>query len=175
MDDLAWQILKYAFWPLLALFLGAAFAEPIKALAAPIAFYFGSHKESLGGTWLATFSYGHGSKQTPFQEVIQLKKFFGFVVGRIVPHEKNHERLKAIEKNGKTIEQRRPIRLTGKFENNHYLTGYWFHPSHRSYYHGAFQVVANQSFRSMRGRWVGYSDSKQRAIDHGEWNWERLD
>ena len=165
MAFLLW-FLKWSVGPVISIIVTLVFSEPLKNRLAPLIARVGSKKDTgFTGTWLATFSYGPSAEA--YQEAIQLSTFLGQVVGRIIPHEQNHERLRDVEESA-------PLRLRGTIKDNRYFTGVWFHPLRRSHYHGAFELLIDQSGEQMRGMWVGYSESKN-SIEHGEWTWERID
>jgi hypothetical protein len=159
-------LLKWTIGPIIALIVTLVFSEPLKNRLAPLIGRFGSKNEDgFTGNWLATFSYGPSAEA--YTEAIQLSSFLGQVVGRIIPHPQNHQRLRAIEKSA-------PLRLRGSIKDNRYFTGVWFHPLRRSHYHGAFELLIDQNGEHMQGMWVGYSESKN-LIENGEWTWERID
>ena len=134
--------------------------EPIKGWLTPVVARFGVRRnQGISGVWLATFKYRSGHSIEEYSEVIEVKTLFGLTVGRIIPHELNYPRLKSVEAT-------KPVRVRGYFQDNHYFTGIWYHPLERYRYHGAFQLILDQSGVEMKGKWIGYSGTKI-AVDEG--------
>lgn len=123
--------------------------------------------DGLSGVWIATFYYPDAvtGVVTPFTEAIRLEERLGMVTGRIVPHERNHERLtEAKAKN--------PVRIRGQLKDNRYLTGIWLHPSRHAHYHGSFQLIVDPLGDEMHGQWIGFSRTKNEVLAN-RWDWVR--
>lgn len=154
------------FGAILSVFFGVIFSEPIKNYLTPILAKFGQKNNGITGKWVATFEYPTSNGIDLYPEVIELSSFFGQIIGRIIPHEENHPRLKEAAIN-------KPLRLIGELRDNLFFTGTWLHPLDRQHYHGAFQLVVRMTGDKMDGTWVGYSDDKK-IIEQGNWIWKRI-
>lgn len=144
-----------------------AFEESFKIWAAHLVNLFGSRNDDgITGVWRTTFSYVHGTEKFDYVECIEIRSLFGMVIGRIIPHPSNHPRLDEIAVT-------RPIRVRGQLKDNHYFTGIWLHPLQRHHYHGAFQLLLEANGHRMRGRWIGFSNTKN-SLEEGDWEWELI-
>ena len=142
--------------------------EPMKGWLTPIVAKFGvKRKYGISGIWVATFKYRNGNVIEEYSEAIEVKTLFGLTVGRIIPHQANHPRLKSVE-------TEKPLRVRGYFEDNRYFTGIWYHPLERHRYHGAFQLILDPSGIEMKGKWIGYSGTKI-AVDEENWIWKLIE
>ena len=158
-------ILKWVIGPIVSIVVTLLLSDKLKDLLAPLVASLGSKNErGVTGRWVATFTYGDEAKK--YTEVIEIKILLGAIVGRIIPHTLNHSRLTKVASS-------EPLRLRGNIKDNRYFTGLWMHPTQRSHYHGAFELIVHQDGETMTGMWLGYSEVKN-VIENGEWQWERL-
>jgi hypothetical protein len=165
-SEIVLWILKFVIGPVVALVITLTLSDTLKIWLAPLVTKFGSKRDwGVTGRWLATFNWG--SNNHAYVECIEVSILFGVVVGRVVPHADNYPTLKSVE-------HEHPLRLRGTIVDNRYFTGTWFHPLKRSHYHGAFELIVDQDGQSMRGMWLGYSESKN-EIEGGEWQWVRTE
>jgi hypothetical protein len=165
MEFVLW-IVKWVIGPIVGVIVTLLVSEPLRERLAPLVSRFGSKKEgTVGGTWMATFY--HGPTEVAYLEVIEVSHLFGFVVGRITPHELNHI---AAQK----VAWAKPLRIRGSVKDNRFFTGVWVHPNRLAHHHGAFDLIINQDNEHMSGIWLGYSES-QKIIESGRWEWVRLD
>ena len=163
--DWIW-LLKAIIAPIGAIIITLVISEPLKTRLAPLVARLGSKKEEgVTGKWRATFYYG--SEETQYVEIIEVSSLLGSIVGRVVPHENNHEELKKVESS-------KPLRLRGEVKDNRFFTGIWFHPNRRSHHQGAFELLINTNNEAFNGIWLGYSESKN-IVESGRWEWERLE
>ena len=151
---------------ILSVIFGVIFSDPLKYIFTPLLARLGQKKDGINGIWLATFEYPTQTGIDLYPEVIELSTFLGQIVGRIIPHEKNHPRLVSAAPN-------KPIRLRGELRDNLFFTGTWLQPLDRQHYHGAFHLLVRMTGDEMEGTWIGYSD-KMQAIEQGKWSWQRI-
>jgi hypothetical protein len=150
-----------------SIFITLAFQDSLKTWAAQLVTLLGARNDDgITGLWRTTFSYVHGRETTNYIECIEIRTLFGMVIGRIVPDPSNHPRLNDIAPS-------RPIRVRGQLKDNHYFTGIWLHPLQRHHYHGAFQLLLEPNGHRMKGRWIGFSNSKK-SLEEGDWEWELI-
>jgi hypothetical protein len=147
-------------WP------GMETPKPLRTLFTPILAKFDPKPNGIGGIWKATFEYPTETGKDLYPEIIKLSSFLGQIVGNIVPHEDNHDRLS-------TVAHKKPVRLRGALRDNLFFTGTWFHPVDRQHYHGAFHLLVSMTGDEMEGTWIGYSD-KKKIIEQGKWIWTRI-
>lgn len=149
---------------IIGLLVSVLFGESLKQALIPLIIKTGGEKRSIVGTWVCTFTYGQNTTQD-YIEVIELRKRLGIVVGRVVPDSRNYKTLQSVEKD-------QPIRIRGEVFRDKYLTGVWFHPIETDRFQGSFQLIISDDKKSMSGKWLGFSASKE-IIDSGDWKWER--
>jgi len=113
---------------------------------------------NISGIWKAEFIY----KEDIYVEFIRLKKIFGIVIGNIVPNNSNYEELQAVH-------FKKPFRLTGQLYKGIILTGTWKDPKKDFGFHGAFQLILNESSDKIEGKWIGYN-SKRIKVNLGDWS-----
>jgi hypothetical protein len=62
--------------------------------------------------------------------------------------------------------------VSGEVSQGSYVTGTWYDESDGSTYHGAFQLKIHPKDESMKGKWIGFSNSGE--IKVGSWDWQRV-
>ena len=63
--------------------------------------------------------------------------------------------------------------VSGRLENEIYLTGSWRNTSEGDLFHGAFQFVVNPEGDEMKGLWIGFNTDHK--VKHGPWEWKLID
>jgi len=61
----------------------------------------------------------------------------------------------------------------GRLESGAYLNGEWYDSQSGPGYSGAFQLRVAANAKSMKGKWVGFSDGDTKLIRTGPWAWRR--
>lgn len=147
---------------LIGVILAVIFDEPLRGILAVVRGR-RAKPNPLVGTWRTTFGMPSGEKHT---EVIMIRKKFGRIEGRIIPHADNRAALRLIE--AKT-----PLRVEGDLSTSDIFSGKWHHPLETSRYFGEFQLILDPGGNSLQGMWLGLSKT-QHAIVAGEWHWQRI-
>lgn len=148
---------------LISVVLGVLFADPIKSFFSKL--FRNNRVDPIIGKWVCSFAFETNDGRNTFVEVIEIKKYWGAYRGKIVPDARNYERLRQHE-------YRRPVRLYGERLQDNLLTGVWYHPIETNHQHGSFQLSLENGGRTLKGAWIGYSNS-QKKILAGSWILER--
>ena len=152
------QMVSIILW-LLTILTGATITvlttEPIHyLLATTFGAWVPRRPRGVKGIWCAEYSYRSRGVLKNEKQLIELRQFGNYVVGRSLTGQAHMNKLK------------------GKVQLQMYFTGIWESPREREVYHGAFQCVVDVHGSNMKGKWLGF-DSRH-EVEHGPWEWTLL-
>ena len=107
-------------------------------------------KRGLRGVWKSTYNYKQNKKQFKENQIIELRQFGKYVIGRNISGKKHF------------------YKMIGKLEKDIYYTGIWENISNNDIYHGAFQFIYILKGNKIKGKWLGFNSKNQ--INHGDWS-----
>jgi|GEM_PF-5431512 len=117
------------------------------------------------GKWIGTFEVLEGAETKSYIEILNIKKEFGFYVGRIVKDARNYDAIKRVE-------DKKPVRLKAERKSTSLLTGIWHHPIDNNRSHGSFQLLIPPNGDEMVGVWIGLSETSDTIVS-GMWNFAK--
>jgi hypothetical protein len=136
------------------LFLTVIFQEPLQLMLARVLGGIGPIRgTSIKGNWRSHYNYFSG-KRLEITQVVQLRQFGPFVVGRSLGSSGSHRHV-----------------VRGRLRDG-ILTGVWHNVAENAHHHGAFQLILTPDGRGMAGKWVGFD--RRHQVQHGAWKWEAL-
>ena len=111
-------------------------------------------QRGVKGLWNSTYTYSSDGKTIDETQIIELRQFGNYVIGRNITGKAHWQRLK------------------GKVHAQLYFTGLWENIPEGDIYHGAFQFKLTPDGNKMSGEYVGFDDEYQ--ICTGSWSWTLL-